>query len=250
MNTDNNPVTSPAHYKQGGLEAIDVIKAYTSDLRGFKAFCVGNIIKYILRAENKNGEEDYEKAFWYLVKLIGVDKASDLLCDIKKQSIPKYADQSLFAPIYQHIEYNRINKKETTMSDDRTFTFYFDSPKDKDNYMHMIGLTPTASVFDISDKSNYVCMPSSAVQTAFTAYKNIVAMTVSPKAVYYRNPYTIVIWEDGSKTIVKCSGKMRGGKAVKYDKLTGFLLCCLKKGMNCSNNKYHNFLKKWGAYDD
>lgn len=246
---DNNPVTRPAHYRQGGIEVIDIIRAYTADLRGFKAFCVGNIIKYILRAANKNGEEDYEKAFWYLVRLIGVDKASSLLYDIKKQSKSVDEDPSMFSPIYQHIEYNRI-KKETAMTDDRTITVNFDSVKDKNKWETMVGIKTTPLMFGIPNQADSVHIPSSAIQVAFDEYKCIAAMAVSPKKVYYRNPYTIVIWEDGTKTIVKCSGKMCGGKAIKYDKLTGFLLCCLKKGMNCSNNKYHNFLKKWGAYDD
>ena len=65
---DNTP-TSPAHYKQGGLEVITILRKKMSK-EEFKGFCKGNILKYILRAEHKNGVEDYKKAMQYLKWLI------------------------------------------------------------------------------------------------------------------------------------------------------------------------------------
>lgn len=65
----NDLVNHPNHYCQNGLESIDVIKAFTSDLNGVEAFCAGNAIKYILRFNHKNGEEDLDKAFWYINRL-------------------------------------------------------------------------------------------------------------------------------------------------------------------------------------
>lgn len=64
---DNNNIKSPKHYRLEGLniESIDVIKA-TLGKEGFKAFCKGNIMKYLIRAEKKNGLEDYKKAKTYL----------------------------------------------------------------------------------------------------------------------------------------------------------------------------------------
>lgn len=61
----NNPVTSPAHYKQGGLEVITILRKKLTK-EEFKGFCKGNILKYVLRAEYKNGAEDYRKAAQYL----------------------------------------------------------------------------------------------------------------------------------------------------------------------------------------
>ena len=63
-------VNSPKHYKLPGLniESIDIIRAILG--KYFKWFCLGNIIKYILRAEKKNGLEDYKKARKYLDWLI------------------------------------------------------------------------------------------------------------------------------------------------------------------------------------
>ena len=53
------------------------------------------------------------------------------------------------------------------------------------------------------------------------------------KKVYFNQPYTIVIWKDGTKTIVKCS------KGCKYDKYTGLATCFLKKFMgDCGFSKF------------
>lgn len=61
---------SPAHYKQGGIECIDAIKAATAGLIGIQAVCVGNAIKYSWRFKRKNGAEDIRKAIWYLERLL------------------------------------------------------------------------------------------------------------------------------------------------------------------------------------
>ena len=56
-------VDHPAWYQSGKIEAIDVITAFGLD------FCLGNAVKYILRAGRKNPDtfnEDLEKAIWYL----------------------------------------------------------------------------------------------------------------------------------------------------------------------------------------
>lgn len=64
-------VNHPPHYiSESGIEAIDVIEAFTLDLSGAKAVLTGQVIKYILRWPNKNGLEDLKKAEWYLKRLI------------------------------------------------------------------------------------------------------------------------------------------------------------------------------------
>ena len=66
----NDNVNSPKHYKLEELdvEVIDVIKATVKD---FNSFCHGNIIKYVLRANKKNGIEDFKKAKKYIEMMIG-----------------------------------------------------------------------------------------------------------------------------------------------------------------------------------
>lgn len=64
-------VNHPAHYQsETGLEVIDVIEAFTFDLKGIEATDTGNVIKYICRWNSKNGLEDLKKAQWYLNHLI------------------------------------------------------------------------------------------------------------------------------------------------------------------------------------
>ena len=63
----NDVISNPDHYKLNGLdvEVRDVIKSALGTV-GFLDFYKGNIIKYILRANKKNGLEDYKKARQYL----------------------------------------------------------------------------------------------------------------------------------------------------------------------------------------
>ena len=66
MFTAADNVNHPEHYKTGGIETIDFIEA--KDL----GYHLGNVIKYITRAEHKgNRKEDLLKAQWYLNRAIG-----------------------------------------------------------------------------------------------------------------------------------------------------------------------------------
>ena len=73
---NDNMVRHPSHYQsETGLEVIDVIEAFTFDLKGIEATDTGNILKYICRWKAKNGLQDLKKAQWYLTHLIEhVDK--------------------------------------------------------------------------------------------------------------------------------------------------------------------------------
>lgn len=68
--TPHDPVHEPSHYTQGGVECIDAIEAAVTGLAPFEAFLVGNCLKYIWRFDKKNGNEDLEKAKWYLDTLL------------------------------------------------------------------------------------------------------------------------------------------------------------------------------------
>lgn len=67
-------VNKPNHYQLElngqKLEVKDLIKSVVKDMDGTKGYYVGNVIKYILRAEKKNGLEDYKKAKRYLEFII------------------------------------------------------------------------------------------------------------------------------------------------------------------------------------
>ena len=66
-------VDHPGHYQSdSGIEVIDVIDAFTKELRGIEAFCIGNALKYLCRWKQKGGIEDVKKARWYINHLIGI----------------------------------------------------------------------------------------------------------------------------------------------------------------------------------
>ena len=58
------------------------------------------------------------------------------------------------------------------------------------------------------------------------------------KEVIFNDPATIVYWEDGTKTVVKC------GKDDTYNKETGLALCFMKKALNNKGN-YNNLFTKY-----
>lgn len=68
-----NNVNHPAHYNShpSGVETIDIVEHMN--------FCLGNAIKYILRAGIKTSDptEDLEKARWY------IDRELERLCKSK-----------------------------------------------------------------------------------------------------------------------------------------------------------------------
>lgn len=55
-----NNVDHPKHYNShpAGIECIDVVEHLS--------FNIGNAIKYLWRCDLKNGNEDLEKAVWYI----------------------------------------------------------------------------------------------------------------------------------------------------------------------------------------
>ena len=57
-------VKNPPHYNQHKHEVIELSEQFD--------FCMGNVIKYVLRAPYKgNKKQDLEKALWYLDRFIG-----------------------------------------------------------------------------------------------------------------------------------------------------------------------------------
>lgn len=64
--TLDDKVNHPTHYTYGDIEVIDFIEQVTKDYKPELAFAIGNAIKYISRANRKNGKEDLDKARWYL----------------------------------------------------------------------------------------------------------------------------------------------------------------------------------------
>ena len=80
-------VNHPKHYQaKNGMEAIDVIEAFTDGLTGIEATDTGNIIKYALRWKEKNGVEDLKKIVWY---------ANHLINHLEKQDAKDEEDENI-----------------------------------------------------------------------------------------------------------------------------------------------------------
>ena len=58
-------INNAKHYQICGFNSIKIIEKILGK-EGFMAFCLGNILKYLIRAEKKNKLEDYKKASKYL----------------------------------------------------------------------------------------------------------------------------------------------------------------------------------------
>lgn len=75
---DNNSfdnVNRPNHYqlniKGNNIQVIDIIDEVVKDYKPQEAFKIANVIKYVLRASKKNGNEDLKKARKYIDMLVG-----------------------------------------------------------------------------------------------------------------------------------------------------------------------------------
>lgn len=58
------------------------------------------------------------------------------------------------------------------------------------------------------------------------------------KNVYFNPPVTVVLWDDGTKTVVRCQN------GDTYSKETGLALCMAKKAMG-NDGKFNDIFKKW-----
>ena len=69
MSKDHDPVNHPKHYTDhpSGIECIQITEHLS--------FTIGNAIKYLWRADLKNGVEDLKKAAWYIQREIAKREA-------------------------------------------------------------------------------------------------------------------------------------------------------------------------------
>lgn len=70
------------------------------------------------------------------------------------------------------------------------------------------------------------------------------ATRLEAKDVIYNKPATIVLWEDGTKTVVKCDERD------EYDPKIGLALCYMKKALGNSSRALNDVLKKWSVEHD
>ena len=121
-------------------------------------------------------------------------------------------------------------------------------PVGKDNVTVLLLYKPYMSICDIYIKSKFIkndfnnkiftsAIPSAKQILNLYKYYNQLC-TLEIKKVLYKNPATIVFWEDGSKTAVVCQ------KKDAYDPEKGLAMAILKK-MNGNTGSYYKVFKKW-----
>ena len=59
----------PNYYHKNGTDVIKMIEELRSK-EASKEFCIGNVLKYVIRYDEKNGVEDLNKAKTYINRLI------------------------------------------------------------------------------------------------------------------------------------------------------------------------------------
>ena len=78
-NVQEDMVNHPPHYKVGGIETLDFIRAKLG-VDGYVGYCVGNVLKYLSRAghkDRKKVQEDLKKAEFYLKEAILIGEKDD-----------------------------------------------------------------------------------------------------------------------------------------------------------------------------
>lgn len=88
--------------------------------------------------------------------------------------------------------------------------------------------------------SIYGAKPESKKSSA-KAVKEVNPMEI--KRVYFNDPVTVVIWADGTKTIVRCQ------EGDVYSKETGLALCIAKKALGNKGN-FNDVFHKWIPEED
>lgn len=104
---------------------------------------------------------------------------------------------------------------------------------------------PTPDETDISHRVQAAkCALNSVYGTRTAAYKPRKA--VNPfeiKKAYFNDPVTVVIWADGTKTVVKCQ------EGDVYSKETGLALCIAKKALG-NKGSFNDVFHKWIPEED
>jgi len=83
-------VNHPKHYEGNcSIECIDAMRFALGD-EALAYFCAGNAFKYLWRYKFKNGQEDIDKAKWYMVKMSELSYDNDYNRDSDKVIMKLY----------------------------------------------------------------------------------------------------------------------------------------------------------------
>lgn len=154
-----------------------------------------------------------------------------------KREYGVYIDLDLIQDAFALSEYMTIKIMASTAGGEKEVNYIFQTTTVTENYLkkkimevvkmlkgdNMIFVDPSLGSF-----SGMITVPT----TFSMDYRRQI------KKVIFNDPATIIFWEDGSKTVVKCQPDD------KYDKMTGFAMACAKYMFGNEGNYYEVF-KKW-----
>lgn len=96
-----------------------------------------------------------------------------------------------------------------------------------------IGCPPEYTVKFIPDKYEQDVCNAFALDMSMTV-KNV---KLTAKRVIFNPPATVVLWEDGTKTVVKCD------KDDTFDEMKGLALCYMKKALGNTSRELNKALR-------
>lgn len=98
--------------------------------------------------------------------------------------------------------------------------------------------------FDFLSLLDYLCEDDEEVLVPLAFFPaSVDELDSMIKKVIFNSPATVVLWNDGSKTVVKCD------KDDEYSRETGFLACIVKYLLG-NTGKWNELLKKWTSDKD
>ena len=131
-----------------------------------------------------------------------------------------------FSGSFGSVAYKQAPKEESK----KEYTFYDDTVLD---YL----------LSDLIQQKAKEAMKEIDKETKRVEHLHIDAINANIKNVIFNDPYTIILWKDGRKTIVKCQ------PGDVYDKEKGLALALVKHFMHDSNY-FNTIFKKWLPEDD
>ena len=94
--------------------------------------------------------------------------------------------------------------------------------------------------YDIVRKSSPYGFDNSEITARVRYVPSYMRVTPGIRKVIYNDPATIVFWNDGTKTVVKC---MEGDT---FSREMGLAMCICKKVLG---DQYHRVFKEWVTYE-
>lgn len=189
----------------------------------FKDLNVGDVFKLIksddttfikINAINDN-EYPFKRYYNYPSNVLIIDKLH-------------YGVISPRAQVYRIKEYRGKEQEKTPLKE---LLKKYESDTHRQNFLTYGGVP-----YDVLHYSEYDVRNTMAFLEMCQEYQKVSFPSV--KKVIFNDPATIVIWGDGSKTVVKCQN------GEKFDKEKGLALCYMKKACGNKSN-FNNVFKEW-----